>query len=67
MWLFGIPASAGAFLPLDGEGEDGEDGGVGDGLHGEHLGVARELAEDPRVLPPQLVHLERQRCNKPAN
>ncbi len=45
-------------LPFNCKCDDGEDRWVGDGLGGDHLGVADDLAEDPRVLPPQEVELE---------
>ena len=45
-------------VALHGEGEDGEDGRVSYGLLRENLGVADELPEIPRVLPPQKIKLE---------
>ena len=45
-------------VALHGEGDDGEDRRVGDGLLREDLGVTDELSEIPRVLPPQKIKLE---------
>ena len=45
-------------VALHGEGEDGEDGRVSYGLLRENLGVADELPEIPRVLPPEKIKLE---------
>ena len=45
--------------PLTGETNNGENGGISDGLGDHDLGVAGKLSKDPRVLTPHEVQLAR--------
>ena len=51
-------------LPFNCKCDDGEDRWVREGLGGDHLRVADDLAEDPRVLAPQEVELKGHSCKK---